>query len=191
MQYQKDFKTAIFEFEALEENHKEPYLYAFLGYALYSSQNFEKLLMNIIWGHKVVNRKGETAEEMNAFFDEYEFGKYTMGKLIRNVKAALILSNAESKKLKEILRLRNFIVHTYFIANDRLLLAPNGYKVIIRDFLNFINIINELESDLHKYQLDFFEKVGLSKEKVQILIDTELKKFSATHIEDFYQSIIA
>ena len=189
MHYPNDYKTAIQEFETLDDSHKEPYLYAFLGYALYLSQNFEKLLMNLIWGHKVANRKGETKEEMNAFFDKYEFGKHSMGRLIKRIKTILSLSEEESIELKQLLNLRNFIVHKYFIANERLLYAPNGYKVVIRDFLNFINLINDLEPKLHEYQLQFFKKVGLSKERIQLLIDAEVSNFQNAEIEDSYQSI--
>jgi len=188
MDYPCDYLTAINEFEALDEKHKEPYLYALLGYSLYLSQNTEKLLMNIIWGNKVVNRKDETNEELNHFFDKYEFGRHTLGALVNDVKKILSLPINEYNKLVELLKQRNYIVHNYFKINDSLLYIPNGYKIIIRDFLTFINSANELESMLEIYLFQYFEKVGYSKEKLHLEFEAEIEKWRQTQIDSTYQS---
>ena len=49
MEYPNNYAIAINEYEALGKEQRESYLYSFVGYSLYLSQNFEKLLMNIIF----------------------------------------------------------------------------------------------------------------------------------------------
>ena len=189
MNYPTNYTEAIADFESLSKDDKEPFLYAIVGYALYVSQNFEKLLMNIIWGNKSVNRKDETNQEMHTFFDKYEFGKYTMGRLVKEVKEILNLSLEGSNKLEQILLQRNFLVHNYFNANDRLLYVPNGYHRVIKDFLNFINDSNEFEIKLHEIQLEYLEKFGYTKEILQKKVDDEILNWAEAGIDDSYQSM--
>jgi hypothetical protein len=178
MKYPRDYPKAITEFEALDNDHKEPYLFAFLGYSIYIGQHFEKLLMNIIWAHKIVNRRNETNAQLNTFFDKFEFGKITMGALVWEVRRILNLAEKETAKVENLLRQRNYIVHTYFKVNNNLLYAPNGYKVIIKDLLTFINDTNEFEQEMEKYLLQYIEKLGFTKEHVQREIEEETEKWA-------------
>lgn len=189
MNYSENYKEVILHFEALDEDHKQPYLFALLGYATYLSQNFEKLLKNILSGHKVVNRNGLTRKKLVSYLDDLESGRYTMGMLKEKIRSTIKLSSEEIEKIEEIKNLRNFLIHKYFVTNNKLLFAPNGYKRIIKDFIGFINKMNSIEDILHEHQLQLFEKLGLSLEKVQALIDADVRQISDTEIEDTYISI--
>ena len=186
MDFSTDYLVALNEFESLENDHKQPYLFAFLGYALYLSQNLEKHLLNVIWAHKVANRTNESSEELSSFFDDWETKKPTMGKLINTVLEILDLTSEDSKKIEALLKKRNFIVHHYFVLNNKLLYATEGYKVIIRDFVQFINSLNELESKLTYFTYSYLEKFGLNKEDVKSEIEKETDLWASLYIDESY-----
>jgi len=189
MDHPIEYTAAIAEFEKMDKNHRDDFIFSFIGYALYLTQTTEKLLMNVIWADIVVNNKSETSKELNLFFDTYEFGKHTMGILIKEVNKILNLPTDEEKKLKDVLDQRNYLVHNYFKVNESLLHAKDGYNIIIRDFINYINSANEIEKILQVYLFQYLEKVGYSKEMIQRKIDEEVEKWKQTRIDNSYQSI--
>jgi len=81
------------------------------------------------------------------------------------------------------------LVHNYFKVNESLLHAKDGYNIIIRDFINYINSANEIEKILQVYLFQYLEKVGYSKEMIQRKIDEEVEKWKQTRIDNSYQSI--
>jgi hypothetical protein len=189
MKYPQDYVKAIAEFEALDNDHKEPYLFAFIGYSIYLGQHFEKLLMNIIWAHKIVNRRNATNAELNAFFDRFELEKITMGALVWEVRRILNLSGKQTAKAESLLRQRNYIVHTYFKVNNNLLYEPSGYKTIIKDLLAFINEANDFEQEMERYLFQYIEKLGFTREHVQREIEEETEKWAKSLGDDSLQKI--
>lgn len=184
MPFPKNYIEVLKEYELLQDEHKEPYLYAFVGYALYVSQHLEKHLMNVIWGNKVINRTNETNEELNDYFDKYEFGKYTMGMLLKEVKKILNTSNEDIKELEKILIKRNYLVHNYFILNNHLVYAPDGYKIIIKDYMDYIMDVNRIEKKVIEYCYAYLNNLGISRESYDSMVNQEVEKWSKNYVAE-------
>lgn len=182
---------AIIEYEDQDEARREVYLYSVVGYALYISQTFEKLLMNIIWAEKLANRTTETNEDLNWFFDKYEKGRATLGPLKQTITKILNLSTEESTKLDWVVNSRNYIIHKYFVKQEQLHNTKNGYKIILRDFIQYINTLNEVEEKLNSLLFLHCEKIGLSKDFIQEEINKQTAKWQNEMVEENYASFPA
>jgi len=101
-----------FSFSSKDDNEQHKEVYAYFGSAVYYAQVLEHQLTNMLVLIRVAKKSEVSITDIDNLFSKY-FSN-TMGNLIHELKETYKLSESELKELKEILKLRNYIIHDYF-----------------------------------------------------------------------------
>jgi hypothetical protein len=160
------------EFESLDENYQTKEVYAHFGAAMYYAQTLEQLLSNMIVFSKIDDGTPKMQEEIDAIFNEYEpsqSNKRTLGKLINEIKVAYSLDTDEENELARLLKARNFLIHDYFKLNIGFFMYKDGMINMIKDFHNFKNSVEIMNSKLEDKYATHLKNLSLTKEQIHQL----------------------
>ncbi|MEX2416310.1 MAG: hypothetical protein WD424_09215 [Paenibacillaceae bacterium] len=167
--------------EDYDENEHSKEGYAYFGLAVYYVQVLEHQLVNMI----VLLRKTQGKILKENDLDVLYARKFsnTMGQLINEIKQLFDLHSDEMDELKEILKVRNFIVHDYFKERIALTVTRTGRNEIINEFQVFVDRIKRLDKKLEKYSNDLHVILGISQADIDIEI-SRLKKEERMRISE-------
>lgn len=153
-----------------DENEHSKEGYAYFGLAVYYAQVLEHQLVNMIVLLKKTQGLIPTASDYDALYDRKLSN--TMGQLINEIKQLYQLKSGEIEELKEILRLRNYIVHDYFKERIPLTFSCNGRVKIIDELKAFVERVQNMDAKLVSYSNMLLVDVGITPE----MLDREVEK---------------
>lgn len=159
-----------FTFSTKDEDEQRKEVYAYFGLAVYNAQVLEHQLINMLILVKVANKEKVNITEIDNLFDRY-FLK-TMGQLFDELMKTYTLSENERKELREVLRLRNYIIHDYFKKKIWLMVTQKGRESIIKELICFENRVKKMDKRLVELATRYYKKVGVTEE----IIEKEFEK---------------
>jgi len=165
------YNDAVFEHEQEDENGRAKNVYAYFGLAVYQSQCLEEAFYLMLIKNRIITKKIKTNREINDFMDKFETSKRTMGNLVNEVKQAYNLSEETKNELTSLLNRRNYLAHKYFKENTQKFYSETGQKDMLKYFCEFIDHSRKLEEELKAYYFKTFEKMGLTEERLQQLMN--------------------
>ncbi|MGO4185284.1 hypothetical protein AB4Z17_29370 [Paenibacillus sp. TAF43_2] len=148
-----------------DENEHSKECYAHFGLSIYYAQVLEHQLVNMIVVLKLSQGLLPCENDLDTIY-ERKFSK-TMGHLINEIKQLFLLQTEEVDELKEILRLRNFIVHEYFKEKITLTFSRSGKDEMINELKEFVERVQALDEKLVVYSNELHEKIGITQEMIQ------------------------
>ncbi|WP_440960846.1 hypothetical protein ACN6KS_26930 [Paenibacillus nitricinens] len=156
--------------EIYDENEHSKESYAYFGLAVFYSQVLEHQLVNMI----VLLKRSQGLLPTEGDFDALYERKFsnTMGQLINEIKQLYPIKPEELNELKEILKLRNFIVHDFFKEKINLTFTRNGRDQLIIECKEFVERVRTLDSQLVIYSKEILEKLGITEE----ILENEVKE---------------
>ena len=183
------YEEAITDFDRLNEDDKVKEVYAHFGLAVYYAQVLEQQSINMIAANKqcegnIIDEKG-----VEALWDEYDLGSRTFGKLIFELKSLYNFSEEDQRELKVVLKLRNYIAHNYFRINAELFYSNSGQKRMIKDFIEFQQKAGNLDKKLIKYLRVYTDKIGLTQEQIEKIMEQTKKTWSEKIVNEDYVTI--
>ncbi len=147
-----------------EDNHKD--VCAHFGLTIYYAQVLEHGIVNAMVVCKLSQGPSFTGSDVDPFMDN-QFQK-TLGKLIKNLRKLMPISNELESSLSTALNKRNWLIHKYFRERISDNLSYKGRQKMISELEEtkeyFIRVDNMLEKEL----LPYMEKFGLTDEMIQV-----------------------
>jgi hypothetical protein len=184
-----EYKTAIEIYDKLNADDKTKEIYAHFGLAVFLAQSIEQQSINMIAICRQAKGNIKTFDQVNALWDNYHLGSRTLGVLINEIKQLYNLSNEDTIELGEVLKLRNYITHDYFRFNSELFYSDSGQKRMIKDFIDFQDRIQLLDSKLIDYTTVYIKKIGLTDEKIIEIFEQSKKEWKERIITENYNTI--
>jgi hypothetical protein len=182
-----DYETAIQQFDSLEdEDSRTKEVYAHFGLTIFLCQMIEQQSINMIAALRQVKGKIISQQDVEALWNDYDYGTRTLGTLINEIKQLYELTDEDQKELKEVLKQRNYFAHDYFRFNNELFFSDTGKKRMIKDFVEFGKRVRTLDKKLFEYTRHFNEKSGITDEVLNKLVtemreEWEKKKIDENH----------
>ncbi|MWV43448.1 hypothetical protein GRF59_07360 [Paenibacillus sp. HJL G12] len=145
----------------LDSEHSKE-LFAYFGLAVYYSQALEQQLVNLLMLMKISQGKVPTEEDLADLY--HQKLSNSLGQLVNEIQHHFPFSEAETEQLKEVWKLRNYIVHDYFKERIQETFSPAGRSRMIRELTSFKQQAQDLERKLQKYTSELYVKLGLDQE---------------------------
>jgi hypothetical protein len=151
--------------EDYDESEHSKESFAYFGLAVYYSQVLEHQLVNMI----VLLRRSQgvvpTEEDFEALY-ERKFSN-TLGQLINEIKQLFQLHFEDIQELKEILKLRNFIVHDYFKEKINLTFTGSGRNDLINELDKFVIRVKLMDKRLMEISNELHQRLGITQEMLE------------------------
>jgi hypothetical protein len=184
-----DYNIAIEEFEQLDDDQKAKTIYAHFGLAVYIAQVLEQQAINMIVVSKQSKKKFNSRDQVDELWNNYYFGSRTFGILVNEITQNYQLSESDNFELKALLKLRNHIAHDYFRLNSELFFSESGQRRMIKDFVEFRSRAKSMDSILKDYMKVYTDKIGLTDEKINEMLEQMISESQATEYTEKNQTI--
>lgn len=161
-------------------------VYAHFGLALFLAQVLEHGLVNALVfaellpsraGNPVPHKQWETEYES---FYERNF-EATLGKMIRNLKAATTIPSDLETVLTAALTKRNFLSHNYFRERDAAFITEAGREKMIKELQEAQALFSEADNKLTETTKAAREKFGFTDEYINRMFEDYLAKIKSGH----------
>ncbi len=177
---ENSFDLVKIEYNNEDDNGKIRLVYAYFGLAIYTGQCLEEVFSIMLWTDKIFKNKIKTNKEVNEIIDSIENSKKTMGNFIYEVKQSYSLTDSIVEQLDKALEKRNYLTHKYFKNHIEKFFSEMGHLEMINYFCDFISESQLLEAQLTKYYSNYTEKMGLTEERIEVIMnqikEQELKR---------------
>lgn len=156
-------------------------VYAHFGLAMFLAQVLEHGLVNALVfvellptraGNPVPRKQWEA--EFESFF-ERNF-ETTLGKMIRNLKAATTIPSDLETVLTAALTKRNFLAHNYFRERDTAFITEEGREKMIEELQEAQALFSEADNKLTEATKTAREKFGFTDEYLNQMFEDYLSK---------------
>ena len=161
----------VFETKNESEQHKE--VYAYFGLAVYWAQVLEHQIANMLVVSRIMQGQVVSEDEFDVLFTKKLAN--TLGQLINEITQTYKLSESDKKELKEVLDLRNFIVHDYFKEKIQLFVTTKGRELMINYFIEFRDKCSKIDKRLVDLASLYYQRLGITKEWINEQVE-QIKK---------------
>lgn len=173
----------------LDDDDKDKEIFAHFGLAVFAAQTLEQQAIIMIAICKQAKGRIATPEDVRKLWKDYDLGSRSLGTLIKEVKEHYNLSDEDLIEVKDVLRLRNYIAHDYFRFNTELFYSESGQKRMIKDFIEFRERVNSLDTKLVQYQKKYVDEIGLTAELITIIMQQTKVEWEKMVIADDHKTI--
>lgn len=165
-------------------NEHSKTVYAHFGLAMFLAQVLEHGLVNALVfvellptraGNPVPHKQWEA--EFESFF-ERNF-ETTLGKMIRNLKAATTVPTDLETVLAAALTKRNYLVHNYFRERDVAFLTEEGRDKMIKELQDAQELFSSADNKLTEATKAARERFGFTDEYLNRMVEDHLAKIKA------------
>ena len=141
-------------------------VFARFGLALYFSQCLEQQIGMMLSTMYNRNFMQASPEERDSLLDEVL--SKTLGQMERVLKSKNILSSTLEPRLREAVKLRNWLAHRYFYERAREHLTPDGREKMIEELQETADFLRKLDEDFTSIQKEWRRSIGISDEHIQL-----------------------
>ena len=156
-----------------EESWQIREVYAKYGLAIYTAQCLETGLVNLLVALKLNDRGKITRADIDSFYEKnYE---KTLGKLISSLKRAMKTSEDLETDLKELLDIRNYLVHSYFRVKAVDFMKKDGRQHMLSELERFISKLESGDKKVDSITAFIDEQYGITDETIRKKVEDLLK----------------
>ena len=140
-------------------------IFARYGLAMYNSQCLEQqiaLMLSSMYNESFLQ---VTPEERDSFFDK-NIGK-TLGAMARDLRLANCLSEDLEVKMREAVKLRNYLAHRYFSERDKDILVEERREKMIIELQDWADGLKNLDNEFTDLLRSWLYRKGVSEEEIQ------------------------
>ena len=155
-----------------KENQQCKDVYAYFGLAVYSSQGLEQAMITLITLLDILP-KYHTVElehtKRKEIYDKFinDENKRTMGALLGRLQALGIKHTELEKHLKDALKVRNWLVHSYFNVRVMEFMNEKGRKGMITELIEIEQKLTKVEDEVHEFQVSLGLKYGITEDVIE------------------------
>jgi hypothetical protein len=147
-----------------DDQHKEVYSYA--GLALYYAQVVEQSLVQLIVVTQI--SEGKLDPSLPAYDKLVDrLDRKTLGQALRSARAHTQLSDEQEAMATEALRLRNFVVHSFFRERIELFLTETGRKLMCDELAAAAELFARTDELLTESMFAMGIAFGLTRERAE------------------------
>lgn len=140
-------------------------VFARYGLAMYYSQCLEQqiaLMLSSMYNEAFLQ---VAPEELDAFFDKNI--KKTLGTMANDLKRVTCLPADLEDKLREAVKLRNYLAHRYFAERDRDILVEDGREKMIGELQDWADTLRNLDNEFGDLLRSWLQHNGVSEEEIR------------------------
>jgi len=156
-------------------------VYAHFGLALFLAQVLEHGLVNaLVLVELLPTRAGNPVphKQWEATYDSFceQNFKATLGKMIRNLKEAVVIPANLERILDEALRKRNFLAHDYFRERDVAFLSKEGREKMIDELQDAQALFKAADTNVEEVTKTARDRYGITEEYINKMLKERLLK---------------
>ena len=160
-------------------------VYAYFGLAMYRAQCVEQSIVQLLifFDFFTINVPAfSTRDKWEEGFDRFdkELSEKTMGQLLNLIRKLEILDRDNEIILSNVLKKRNWLVHSFFVDYALDFMSENGRNNMIDELSNSIALFNSVEDILKPISHNAALKYGLTDEVLDE-IEREICKAAKTN----------
>lgn len=140
-------------------------IFARYGLAMYYSQCLEQqiaLMLSSMYNDSFLQ---VAPEERDSFFDKYV--RKTLGAMAHDLKLITCLSVELEVRLREAVKLRNYLAHRYFSDRDKDILIEEGREKMIFELQESADELKNLDDEFADLLKSWLHCKGISEEDIQ------------------------
>ena len=162
--------------ESNEEIRKE--VFAWYGSAAYAAQCFEVELVILHTFLYILDNPNASSEDIEKI--DLSLSKKTMGNLLRELEKRIVI-HPEFKELLDTYReKRNFLMHHYFQERSGKFYSYEDCEHMIEELKDLSSTFKSADEIVQEMSKNVRKAIGLSEEKVQAWIDSEINRLRNT-----------
>lgn len=145
-------------------------LFANYGRAIYTGQILEQKSIDMIAMDEIVTSKPESESDYDAIWSKYDISKKMMGVMTSLLQDAYHINDADIDELKSLMSVKSDLVNRYFRFNNLNTATDEDCNQIIADFVDFINRVQQMNSNLEIYRQAYNRTNGVTEKQVTLAI---------------------
>ena len=155
-----------------EQQRRE--VFARFGLAMYFSQCLEKqvgIMLSSMFNETFLQVSSNYRDE---FFDEN--ASKTLGQMVTVLKNKGCLTDLLEARLRDAVKIRNWLAHQYFYERDKSILTLDGCGKMIAELQEKADSFKELDDELISMLRRWLKEKGVTEDEIKSEIDNYLKE---------------
>ena len=160
------------ELSTHEQQRRE--VFARFGLAVYFSQCLEKqvgIMLSSMYNEIFLQVQSDHRDEL---FDE-NISK-TLGQMVKALKDRGCLTVSLEARLRDAVKMRNWLAHQYFFERDKSILTSSGCEKMIEELREKADSLKKLDDELVSMLKRWLEEKGVAEEEIKSEMDNYLAK---------------
>jgi len=150
-----------------EDDHTRE-VYAHAGLALYMAQVLEHGLANVIVLRRAGGPQFRTVQDYDDLLDDLL--SRTMGDQLRRALAEVDFTEDQIERLREALRLRNFLAHDFFRERIAECGTVTGRNRLIAELDEIRDKFTTIDGEVQEIAYDLWAKHGVTREQIELQV---------------------